>query len=152
MSRALAAWDGDATALSGGTEISKLTVAGQPITVTGEPNQVVPLINGRLVINEQFNSETEVTVNALHLVINGVADVVLEPGQGLVMHGETLWIVDDVHRDGAVRGVAVRIGRPVGEAVCTGESGGRRVGEGTVLLNCQRPVGWTGLDGSLQRL
>jgi hypothetical protein len=77
MSRALAAWDGDSTALSGGTEISKLTVAGQPIVVTGAPNQVVPLLNGRLVLNEQIATATEVTVNAMHLVITGVADVVV---------------------------------------------------------------------------
>ena len=77
MSRALAAWDTNGTARSGVSEIANLSIGGQPIAVTGEPNQVVALWNGRMVLNEQITSETEITVNALQLTINGQADVIV---------------------------------------------------------------------------
>ena len=38
---------------------------------------MIPLVDGRLVINEQITSRTEITVNALHLTINDTADVVV---------------------------------------------------------------------------
>jgi hypothetical protein len=77
MSRALAAWDTDHTTVSGVSEVTNLTIAGQPVVVTGEPNQVIPFVNGRLIVNEQITSETKITVNALHLTIDGTADVVV---------------------------------------------------------------------------
>ena len=55
-----------------------LSINGAPITVTGQPNQTIPLLRGRVIINEQqplFPSG--MTVNALHIVIDGVADVVI---------------------------------------------------------------------------
>jgi hypothetical protein len=62
----------------GDTDIDALSINGAPITVTGQPNQTIPLLRGRVVINEQqplFPSG--MTVNALHIVIDGVADVVI---------------------------------------------------------------------------
>ena len=72
-----------ATAILGGagagdTDIDALSINGAPITVTGQPNQTIPLLRGRVIINEQqplFPSG--MTVNALHIVIDGVADVVI---------------------------------------------------------------------------
>ena len=63
---------------AGDTTIDALSINGAPVTVTGQPNQTIPLLGGRVVINEQqplFPSG--MTVNALHIVIDGVADVVV---------------------------------------------------------------------------
>lgn len=85
MSRALAVWQTNGTAVSGSAEVVGLLINGQPVAVSGEPNQIITLINGRVVINEQTASATAITVNALHLVLNGVADVVVSSAQaGLV--------------------------------------------------------------------
>jgi hypothetical protein len=71
--------DGGATA-SGSSEITSLSVNGQTITVTGAPNQTValPLSSGRVIINEQTSGgQGDITVNALHVIVNGVADVII---------------------------------------------------------------------------
>ena len=62
---------------SGGVFIDNLSIAGLPITVTGEPNQVVPIPGGQVMINEQTVSPSGTTVNALHATVSGVADVVV---------------------------------------------------------------------------
>jgi hypothetical protein len=70
---------------SGSSTIAGLTVNGLSITVTGEPNQTIPLIVGSLIINEQISSTTvssslsaaDMVVNALHLKVNLLADVVI---------------------------------------------------------------------------
>ena len=75
MARATAILGG---ASAGDTDIDALSINGAPITVTGQPNQTIPLLGGRVIINEQqplFPSG--MTVNALHIVIDGVADVVI---------------------------------------------------------------------------
>jgi len=75
MARAAAILGG---AGAGDTDIDALSINGAPITVTGQPNQTIPLLRGRVIINEQqplFPSG--MTVNALHIVIDGVADVVI---------------------------------------------------------------------------
>lgn len=60
------------------SEVEALAVNGVPVYVTGQPNQVVPLAVGEIVLNEQrlTGTGTEV-VNAIHVVITGVADVVV---------------------------------------------------------------------------
>ena len=67
--------------ISGGSEVADLVVNGQSIAVTGAPNQTIPLLVGSIIINEQKGSTTattgEMTVNALHVLIPGVADVVI---------------------------------------------------------------------------
>ena len=67
--------------VSGSSEVVGLVINGQAITVTGEPNQTVklPAGTGRVVINEQSSSpdNSDITVNALHVVGDGVADVVI---------------------------------------------------------------------------
>lgn len=63
---------------SGSTEIDNLTIAGVPVALTGAPNQGIAIPGGRLVINEQTISSTgSVVVNALHISVNGIADVVI---------------------------------------------------------------------------
>jgi hypothetical protein len=72
-------------AVAGGSTIANLVVNGLSVTVTGAPNQTVPLLVGSLVINEQissvsmgfFSSSADMLVNALHLRVLGLADVVI---------------------------------------------------------------------------
>jgi len=68
--------DGGATT-SGSSEIAELTINNASIVVSGEPNQTILLPNGQVVINEQNTAPGDITVNALHVVVNGVADVVV---------------------------------------------------------------------------
>lgn len=74
--------DGTATA-TGSSEIADLRInGGDPIVITGEPNQEVLLPGGlKIIINEQNNSSSgntgDITVNALHVFVPGVADVVI---------------------------------------------------------------------------
>jgi hypothetical protein len=53
--------------------VDDLTINGMPITVSGDANQTIAIPGGAVVINEQGGN----VVKALHIVINGVADVVI---------------------------------------------------------------------------
>jgi hypothetical protein len=61
----------------GATTVDGLSVNGVGILVTGEPNQTVSIPGGRVVINEQQTSAGGTVVNGLHVVVDGVADVVI---------------------------------------------------------------------------
>jgi len=61
----------------GTSEIDGLSINGVPVTVTGQPNQTVWLLGGRVILNEQVPTSTGTTVNAVHVIVSGVADVVL---------------------------------------------------------------------------
>lgn len=62
----------------GDTTIDALSVNGLPVAVTGQPNQTIPIRGGRVVINEQQPLlPSGVSVNALHVIVDGVADVVI---------------------------------------------------------------------------
>jgi hypothetical protein len=74
MARALAALGSAGT---GRTNIDGLSINGIPIIPTGSPNQTIAIPGGRVVINEQIPSAGATVVNALHIVVNGVADVVI---------------------------------------------------------------------------
>lgn len=74
MSRAHAAADAPGSAL---VDIKELAIDGVPVAVSGEPNQTLLLPGGRLVINEQQTATAQSSVAALHLVIDGVADVIV---------------------------------------------------------------------------
>ncbi len=74
MSRATALLGG---AGSGSSVIEGLSINGVPVTVTGAPNQTVLIPGGQVVINEQSASWAARTVNALHVTVVGVADVVI---------------------------------------------------------------------------
>ncbi len=69
--------DGGATA-TGSSNITALSVNGQTVTISGTPNQRVPLLVGEVIINEQTsNGAGDITVNALHVIVPGVADVIV---------------------------------------------------------------------------
>lgn len=56
---------------SGTSSVTGLVVNGTPIAITGDPNQIVPIMLlgdqiGTLTINEQITSPGSITVNALH--------------------------------------------------------------------------------------
>jgi hypothetical protein len=73
MSRALATAGG----VAGASNVEGLSIAGMPIAVTGEPNQTVAIPNGSVILNEQRISADGITVNALRVIVTGVADVVV---------------------------------------------------------------------------
>jgi hypothetical protein len=64
---------------SGDSELAELVVNGQQIVVTGAPNQTVMLPGGgQVIINEHSsNGSGDITVNALHVIVPGVADVII---------------------------------------------------------------------------
>ena len=70
--------DNGATA-SGSSDITELTVNGQTVAISGMPNQTVTLPTGlgKVIINEQTPGPGGITVNALHVIVDGVADVVI---------------------------------------------------------------------------
>src|SRR5437867_9046352 len=75
MARALAVLN---SASAGMSDISGLSINGMPVFLTGDPNQTIDLIGGRVVINEQQTDPSgTITVNALHVIVDGVADVVV---------------------------------------------------------------------------
>src|SRR5216684_3760789 len=63
---------------TGSSTISNLSINGTPIAITGDPNQTVGIPGGQVVINEQSISSTgTAVVNAIHVTVTGVADVVI---------------------------------------------------------------------------
>ena len=74
MARALAVLGG---AGGGASDIANLSINGVPIPVSGAPNQTIYIPGGRVVINEHQALPTATVVNALHVVVSGVADVVI---------------------------------------------------------------------------
>jgi hypothetical protein len=79
MSRAMAVCAKRDPATSGSSEIAALVINGQAIVVSGSPNQTIalPAGLGEVIINEQSTGPGTITVNALHVIVNGVADVVI---------------------------------------------------------------------------
>jgi hypothetical protein len=69
--------DSTGAAGSGVSTIEGLSVNGVPVFVTGAPNQIVQFPGGQMVINEQTISAASSTVNALHVTVFGIADVVI---------------------------------------------------------------------------
>ena len=66
------------TGSSGSSIISNLSIAGVNVVVTGDPNQTIAIPGGQVVINEQTtDSSGTITVNALHVTVTGIADVVI---------------------------------------------------------------------------
>ena len=74
MARALAVLGGAGFGIS---NIANLSINGAPIPVSGAPNQTILIPGGRVVINEQQTSPASTIVNALHVMVTGVADVVI---------------------------------------------------------------------------
>jgi hypothetical protein len=57
--------------------IDRLSINGTQVAVTGNPNQTITIPGGRVVINEQPATSAGTVVNALHISVAGVADVVV---------------------------------------------------------------------------
>src|SRR6266404_3822883 len=74
MARSLAVLGSAGT---GRTNIDGLSINGIPIVPTGSPNQTIAIPGGRVVINEQVSSAGATVVNGLHVVVDGVVDVVI---------------------------------------------------------------------------
>jgi hypothetical protein len=63
---------------SGSSYIDNLAINGVPVAVDGTPNQTISIPGGQIVLNEQSISSTgSAVVNAIHVTVNGVADVVV---------------------------------------------------------------------------
>jgi hypothetical protein len=62
---------------AGKTNIDGLSINGLPVIVTGLPNQTIAIPGGSVVINEQSTSPAATVVNALHIAVTRVADVVI---------------------------------------------------------------------------
>lgn len=62
---------------SGASLLENLSINGVPVSVDGSPNQVLAIPGGQVVINEQRSSPGGMVVNALHVTVDGVADVVI---------------------------------------------------------------------------
>lgn len=77
MARARAQCSDGKAVLSGRSHIAQLVINGKAITVSGYPNQTVNLVVGKVIINEQRKTTNSITVNALHVIIPGVADVII---------------------------------------------------------------------------
>src|SRR5439155_74096 len=95
MARARAECQGGSASVSGSSEIAALTVNGQNVVVSGQPNQTVAVGPVTVVINEQQafvdGDFGDITVNALHVTVRDpltvavLAEVVVsdngEPGR-----------------------------------------------------------------------
>ena len=62
---------------SGSSEIDGLSINGVRVQVTGDPNQTIPIVGGAVILNEQQTGAGGAVVNALHVIVSGVADVVV---------------------------------------------------------------------------
>jgi hypothetical protein len=67
--------NGSEEGTGGGSQITRLRINGEPVTITGEQNQRVPLAVGEVVINEQSRASDNISVIALYVIIPGVADL-----------------------------------------------------------------------------
>jgi len=80
MADAMARCGQGGASTTGSSEIARLVINGRTVDVTGTPNQTIqlPLGAGEVIINEQSSSGPgDMTVNALHVVVTGVADIVV---------------------------------------------------------------------------
>ena len=63
---------------SGSSSIANLSINGVPFVVTGDANQTITIPGGQVVVNEQQTDPSgTITVNALHVTVSGIADVVI---------------------------------------------------------------------------
>ena len=65
--------------LSGSANITDLEINGEAISISGDPNQTITLLDGlvRIVINEQTRTANSIDVSALHVTVGGITDLVL---------------------------------------------------------------------------
>ncbi|MCA9508323.1 MAG: hypothetical protein KC505_07885 [Myxococcales bacterium] len=70
--------------LFGVSEVAGLNINNKEVIVTGEKNQIYNLLVGRIIINEQIEDETGITVNALHIIVDGILDVVISSARAAI--------------------------------------------------------------------
>ena len=87
MARATAECKNGTASVGGSSEIVNLAVNGQTIVVSGQPNETIQVGPVTVIINEQPSSVTGKIVNALHVVVDGVADVVISSAHADVTCG-----------------------------------------------------------------
>jgi len=113
--------------VSGSSEIVDLVVNGQAVVVSGQPNQTISLPVGRVIINEQQSSVSgntgDITVNALHIVVDGIADVVISSAHADITCGGPVCPGGDF-----VTGGGWITGTPSGERGTFGVAGGIKNG------------------------
>src|SRR5437870_2384618 len=113
--------------VSGSSEIVDLVVNGQAFVVSGQPNQTISLPVGRVIINEQTSSASgnngDITVNALHVVVEGVADVIISSAHADITCGGAVCPGGDF-----VTGGGWITGTPSGERGTFGVAGGIKNG------------------------
>jgi hypothetical protein len=88
MARAVATCSQGTASVSGSSDVARLVINGQTIAVSGQPNQTVDLPNGRVVINEQTTAPGSITVNALHVTVDGLADVIVSSAHADIACGK----------------------------------------------------------------
>ena len=79
---AMARVDAARTSEAGYADVRGLAINGYPVVVSGQKNQRVDFAGGVVLINEQSRGGGGLAVNALHVVIDGVADVVIASASG----------------------------------------------------------------------
>ena len=125
--RATAECHNGTASVSGSSEIVDLVVNGQAVVVSGQPNQTISLPVGRVIINEQQSSVSgntgDITVNALHIVVDGIADVVISSAHADITCGGPVCPGGDF-----VTGGGWITGTPSGERGTFGVAGGIKNG------------------------
>src|SRR5438445_4445698 len=116
------------SSVSGSSDIVGLVINGQSIVVSGQPNQTISLpLGGRVIINEQTSSASgnngDITVNALHVVVEGVADVIISSAHADITCGGAVCPGGDF-----VTGGGWITGTPSGERGTFGVAGGIKNG------------------------
>ena len=71
------------TAATGSSAISGLSVNGAPIAVSGAPNQVISILGGQIILNEQNVSPNGIVVNAIHVIVPGADFVIASATAGI---------------------------------------------------------------------
>ena len=125
--RATAECHNGTASVSGSSEIVDLVVNGQAVVVSGQPNQTISLPVGRVIINEQQSSVSgntgDITVNALHVMVDGVADVIISSAHADITCGGPVCPGGDF-----VTGGGWITGTPSGEKGTFGVAGGIKNG------------------------
>ena len=71
---------------SGDSLFTNLSINGGSVSVTGEPNQTITVSGGTVVINEHVLSQGGITVNAIHITVNGADLVIASATAGISKH------------------------------------------------------------------
>ncbi len=126
VARATAECHNGTASVSGSSEIVNLVVNGQTIAVSGAPNQTIELQPGSfIIINEQRSARAgDLTVNALHVVVDGVADVIISSAHADITCGGPVCPGGDF-----VTGGGSITGTPSGAKGTFGVAGGIKNGE-----------------------